>query len=78
MKFFTHFIVFDPENFFLFNFNIIIIILLSAFYRYTVEYFSSDLQTGWVVAAHRYAGHTITVRSIYDLQLENILLNKNE
>lgn len=29
--------------------------------RYTVEYFSSDLQTGWVVAAHRVPGQTITV-----------------
>lgn len=28
---------------------------------YTVEYFSSDLQTGWVVAAHRVPGQTITV-----------------
>ncbi|XP_031630104.1 roundabout homolog 2 isoform X2 [Contarinia nasturtii] len=28
---------------------------------YTVEYFSSDLQTGWVVAAHRFPGHTITI-----------------
>lgn len=28
---------------------------------YTVEYFSSDLQTGWVVAAHRVPAQTITV-----------------
>lgn len=28
---------------------------------YTVEYFSSDLQTGWVVAAHRVPGQSITV-----------------
>lgn len=32
--------------------------------RYTVEYFSSDLQTGWVVAVHRYPGHMVTVSSI--------------
>lgn len=31
---------------------------------YTVEYFSSDLQTGWVVAAHRVNVETITVSSI--------------
>lgn len=28
---------------------------------YTVEYFSSDLQTGWVVAAHRVNSHSIVV-----------------
>jgi hypothetical protein len=28
---------------------------------YTVEYFSSDLQTGWVVAANRVTADTITV-----------------
>lgn len=30
---------------------------------YTVEYFSSDLQTGWVVAAHRITTTSITVSS---------------
>lgn len=29
---------------------------------YTVEYFSSDLQSGWVLAAHRVTSNTITVR----------------
>lgn len=29
---------------------------------YMVEYFSADLQTGWVVAAHRISSDTITVR----------------
>jgi hypothetical protein len=28
---------------------------------YTIEYFSSDLQTGWVVAANRVTADTITV-----------------
>ncbi|KAJ6643323.1 Roundabout like 2 [Pseudolycoriella hygida] len=31
---------------------------------YTVEYFSSDLQTGWVVAAHRVPGQTITISEL--------------
>lgn len=31
---------------------------------YTLEYFSPDLQTGWVVAAHRVISHTYTVRLI--------------
>lgn len=36
---------------------------------YTVEYFSSDLQTGWVVAAHRVPGQSITVICIvYNLE----------
>lgn len=34
---------------------------------YTVEYFSSDLQTGWVVAAHRLTGDSITV-SGFDME----------
>lgn len=33
----------------------------SALIGYTLEYFSSDLQTGWVVAAHRVTTETITV-----------------
>lgn len=32
---------------------------------YTVEYFSSDLQSGWVLAAHRVPSNTITVRLKY-------------
>lgn len=32
-----------------------------------MEYFSSDLQTGWVVAAHRVPGQTITVNEHYKL-----------
>lgn len=32
--------------------------------RYTVEYFSADLQTGWVVAVHRVLTQTITVSKI--------------
>ncbi|KAI5721425.1 hypothetical protein M8J77_020620 [Diaphorina citri] len=31
---------------------------------YTVEYFSSDLQTGWVVAAHRITSTSITVSDL--------------
>ena len=31
---------------------------------YTLEYFSSDLQTGWVVAAHRVESNTHVVISI--------------
>uniref|UniRef100_A0A8D8SYU1 Roundabout homolog 2 n=1 Tax=Cacopsylla melanoneura TaxID=428564 RepID=A0A8D8SYU1_9HEMI len=31
---------------------------------YTVEYFSSDLQTGWVVAAHRVTATSITVSDL--------------
>lgn len=31
---------------------------------YTVEYFCSDLQTGWVVAAHRMPGETYTVANL--------------
>ncbi|XP_055837624.1 roundabout homolog 2 isoform X2 [Episyrphus balteatus] len=31
---------------------------------YTVEYFSSDLQTGWVVAAHRIPDQTITISGL--------------
>lgn len=40
--------------------------------RYTVEYFSSDLQTGWVVAMHRYPGHMVTVSSINDAARKQI------
>ncbi|CAA9993122.1 unnamed protein product, partial [Nesidiocoris tenuis] len=28
---------------------------------YTLEYYSPDLQTGWVVAAHRVSGHSLVV-----------------
>lgn len=45
------------------NKNKIFIIFYFPFNRYTVEYFSSDLQTGWVVAVHRYPGHMVTVSS---------------
>ncbi|KAL1128888.1 hypothetical protein AAG570_013422 [Ranatra chinensis] len=31
---------------------------------YTVEYFSPDLQTGWVVAAHRVPGLTLMIRDL--------------
>ncbi|KAG1651101.1 Roundabout 2 [Nymphon striatum] len=31
---------------------------------FTVEYFSSDLQTGWVVAAHRVKDHTHVVKNL--------------
>ncbi|XKL63096.1 hypothetical protein PGB90_005460 [Kerria lacca] len=31
---------------------------------YTVEYFSSDLQTGWVVAAHRIMSESITIADL--------------
>lgn len=45
---------------------------------YTVEYFSSDLQTGWVAAANRVNADTITARTfLYDArwqkQMENYL-----
>ena len=33
----------------------------SAIIGYSVEYFSSDLQTGWVLASHRESGNIITV-----------------
>lgn len=46
-------------NFFISNF--VFMFVLSLFCSYTVEYFSSDLQTGWVVAVHRFPGHTFTV-----------------
>ncbi|XP_055387445.1 roundabout homolog 2 [Condylostylus longicornis] len=36
----------------------------SAIIGYTVEYFSSDLQTGWVVARHRYPDQTITISDL--------------
>lgn len=36
---------------------------------YTIEYFSSDLQTGWVVAAHRVPAQTITVSSKQSIKL---------
>lgn len=32
---------------------------------YTLEYYSSDLQTGWVVAAHRISTNTMVVSIIY-------------
>ena len=31
---------------------------------YTVEYFSSDLETGWVTAAHRVSSSTYTVGNL--------------
>lgn len=33
----------------------------SSFFGYTVEYFSSDLQTGWVTAAQRVPNNVVTV-----------------
>ncbi|XP_055700087.1 roundabout homolog 2 isoform X1 [Phlebotomus papatasi] len=36
----------------------------SSLIGYTVEYFSSDLQTGWVVAAHRVPNQTITITEL--------------
>lgn len=32
--------------------------------RYTIEYYSPDLQTGWVVAARSVISHTYMVRLI--------------
>ena len=31
---------------------------------YTVEYFSSDLETGWVTAAHRITSETYTINNL--------------
>uniref|UniRef100_A0A146L1T0 Roundabout 2 n=1 Tax=Lygus hesperus TaxID=30085 RepID=A0A146L1T0_LYGHE len=31
---------------------------------YTLEYYSPDLQTGWVVAAHRVSGHSLLVKDL--------------
>jgi len=31
---------------------------------YTVEYFSSDLETGWVVTAHRITSETYTINNL--------------
>ncbi|XP_072156554.1 roundabout homolog 1 isoform X2 [Bemisia tabaci] len=36
----------------------------SALIGYTLEYFSSDLQTGWVVAAHRITTESITINDL--------------
>ncbi len=36
----------------------------SALIGFTVEYFSSDLQTGWVAAAHRVTSETFTVQNL--------------
>ena len=33
----------------------------SALIGYTIEYYCSDLQTGWVVAAHRITSETYTI-----------------
>jgi len=35
---------------------------LFSYCRYTVEYFSPNLQTGWIVAAHRVGDTQVTVR----------------
>uniref|UniRef100_A0A1A9X2Y6 Fibronectin type-III domain-containing protein n=1 Tax=Glossina brevipalpis TaxID=37001 RepID=A0A1A9X2Y6_9MUSC len=37
---------------------------MSGFERYTVEYFSSDLQTGWVIAAHRVPDQQIMISGL--------------
>ena len=36
----------------------------SALIGYTIEYYCSDLQTGWVVAAHRITSETYTVSNL--------------
>ena len=36
----------------------------SALIGYTIEYYCSDLQTGWVVAAHRITSETYTVNNL--------------
>ena len=41
---------------------------------YMVEYFSADLQTGWVVAAHRITSDTITVRYIITVSYTHLTL----
>jgi len=35
--------------------------------RYTVEYFSPDLQTGWIVAAQRVGDTQVTVRQAVNI-----------
>lgn len=44
---------------------------------YTIEYFSSDLQTGWVVAAHRVPAQTITVSSTHYF-IFNVIFSKKK
>ena len=36
----------------------------SSLIGYTIEYFSFDLETGWVVAAHRITSETYTIHNL--------------
>jgi len=41
-------------------------------YSYTVEYFSPDLQTGWIVAAHRVIDTQVTVSAAKCFSLKSV------